>query len=190
MPPADQDGKKPGTPANPLADLGVGGDLFDWDQAIDEWDPTFLSQNELPPELSEAMDASKIPVPADAGLAMPAGAAAPVATPAVAGTPVSAKAPAKPAGEGDAAPLPPPPMDAADALQLEIELVQPASGAGPRLATQQDVSAALDAQKQRLLAGVVTTSDSRTAAFRHRTWLTTRAMRSRSRRRRPGSPLR
>ena len=63
MPPANQDGNKPDSPQNPLADFSGSGDSFDWDKAIDEWDPTFLAESELPPELSEPSAAGKIVAP-------------------------------------------------------------------------------------------------------------------------------
>lgn len=147
MPPANQDGKKPEGSQNPLEDFSAGGDAFDWDKAIDEWDPTFLAESELPPELSEPSSTAKLVTPAAAELPAPAARIIAVAP---------APAPA-PASESDAAlPLPPPPMAVSDGLQLDIELARPA--AAP--ASTQDASAALDAQKQRLLAAVVTTSDS------------------------------
>lgn len=145
MPPANQDGNKPEGSQNPLADFSASGDSFDWDKAIDEWDPTFLAESELPPELSEPSSTAKIVAPAAAELPAPAARA------------IAVQPAPKPASESDAAlPLPPPPMAVSDGLQLDIELARPA--AAP--ATPQDASAALDAQKQRLLAAVVTTSDS------------------------------
>lgn len=145
MPPANQDGNKPEGPQNPLADFSASGDSFDWDKAIDEWDPTFLAESELPPELSEPSSSAKIVAPGAAELPAPAARI------------IAAEPAPKPTSEGDAAPpLPPPPMAVSDGLQLDIELARPV--AAP--ATAQDASAALDAQKQRLLAAVVTTSDS------------------------------
>lgn len=149
MPPANQDGKKPDSPDNPLAGLAVGGDDFDWDKAIDEWDPTFLAENELPPELSEPIAASRIPAPVPEPV-----------RPVVVAAPVAAPAPAKPTGEADAAPLPPPPVSVVDNLQLEIDLARPPSAPNLRPVSAQSGSDALAAQKQRLLEAVVTTSDS------------------------------
>ena len=117
MPPADKDGKKTG-PASPLDDFQMGADEFDWDKAIDEWDPTFIAESAaLPPEISGVVVAQ----PPEPGLPLPPG-------PAAALKEAAAALPAPlPPLEGEAAPLPPPPplvLEPPPALQIDIDLTK------------------------------------------------------------------
>jgi len=117
VPPADKDGKKTG-PASPLDDFQMGADEFDWDKAIDEWDPTFIAESSaLPPEISGVVVAQ----PPEAGLPLPPG-------PAAALKEAAAALPAPlPPLEGEAAPLPPPPplvLEPPPALQIDIDLTK------------------------------------------------------------------
>lgn len=110
MAPADNDGKKPNPSASPLDDLNLGGgDDFDWGEALDNWDPTFKAESDLPDDLVGGLPGKVVP---------------PVAKP----VPLALKEKERPQpvapNPDDAAPLPPPP---AEAPGLTLDLVKPLS---------------------------------------------------------------
>ena len=161
MPPADQDGKKPALSEGAVTSANASGAAkaasasendFDWDQAIEEWDPTFFGEGP-----STGLDVGPDPslgivVPSQSGplkslLVEPTPIAAAAPAPAVEPTPIAAVPPAAlaapvvssaatpspsqatpagpasgPSGETDAAPLPPPPAPSGPAIEIDVDL--------------------------------------------------------------------
>ncbi len=161
MPPSEKDGRNSGpVPTSALADLKIGDDDFDWDKAIDEWDPTFVAEPAIMPEISgvvfepakdKSTSASVQAAKAEPALVDTAQAAATAAQ--VAETATIAPAPL----EADAAPLPPPPpilleAPAASPIQIEIDLSRaPMSN----VATATDSTMAMDAGEMDRLAALL-----------------------------------
>lgn len=181
MPPADQDGKKtldgsvPGQKTDAESDpvkaalgamFGEGDDEFDWDKAIDEWDPTsFLTESTLPPEMAGggAKNAPSTPPTAKAAKSQP-----PIGKPAepvLSGAPDPDEPPALPPPalpppplESDAAPLPPPPVaTAADAgFSLTGGSPPPAvTPAAAKSASSGEQIVTLDARQTSMLAALL-----------------------------------
>jgi len=139
VPQAENDGKKSAPPpASPLEKNQLGDYDFDWDKAIDEWDPTFIAETgESPPEMSGVIMAPPI------GMAAPTeiNEAAQVTGRTAAPPPLVEAPSAAPPTDLEAAPLPPPPPVTAEAqpppsLQLEIDLGPPLSSVETTLAME------------------------------------------------------
>jgi tetratricopeptide (TPR) repeat protein len=163
VPPVDKDGKKGvSSPDN----MKMGADDFDWDKAIDEWDPTFVADPAMmPPEISGVVVALPGTQAAPDAPAAPAAQAASAAAPAAGSPPSVAKSPTPPVAtpapaqpppvsDGDAAPLPPPPPILLEAqppppLQIEIDLVS------SPLPENADATMAMDAREVDRLAAML-----------------------------------
>ncbi|HPH26759.1 MAG TPA: hypothetical protein PLA87_07900, partial [Pseudomonadota bacterium] len=134
MPPADKDGKKPQDSDLLFSDLDLGdlGGEFDWDKAINDWDPKFHAEGAAPPDLSPEGTPGIIVVesaPTAAPAARPAVVAATAASPVVvsssdekksASTPSAIEA-LPPPPVGDALGLPPIALALGSDLPLDLE---------------------------------------------------------------------
>ncbi|MFO0573039.1 MAG: hypothetical protein U1A78_03495 [Polyangia bacterium] len=110
MAPADNDGKKPNPSASPLDDFKLSDDEFDWDKALDDWNPTFQSESDVPDDLVGSLP-GKVVAPRPAPVSPVLSAAKERPSP-------------PPVNPDDAAPLPPPP--AQTAAERSLELLRPA----------------------------------------------------------------
>jgi tetratricopeptide (TPR) repeat protein len=107
--PADNDGKKPNPSASPLDDFKLSDDEFDWDKALDDWNPTFQSESDVPDHLAGSLP-GKVVAPRPAPVSPVLSAAKERKSP-------------PPVNPDDAAPLPPPP--AQTAAERSLELLRP-----------------------------------------------------------------
>ena len=172
MPPADKDGKKPQDSDLLFSDLDLGdlGGEFDWDKAINDWDPKFHAEGAAPPDLSPEGTPGIIVVesaPTAAPAARPAVVAATAASPVVvsssdekksASTPSAIEA-LPPPPVGDALGLPPIALALGSDLPLDLEAPVAAPTPSKKPAQVEVSDAALDAQKARLLQAMLTTPE-------------------------------